>query len=47
MNNHIDDDDPIVVFPDDDYCPACNGTGEGMAPDSTCGVCRGSGFVNS
>lgn len=35
-------------WPDeDDYCHSCNGTGEGLAPDSTCGYCKGSGFFNS
>lgn len=26
-------------------CEACNGSGEGMAPDSVCMVCRGKGSV--
>ena len=38
----IDDD-----FDDDGYCVACLGTGEGMAPDSACSECKGSGFIDS
>ena len=26
-------------------CAACNGSGEGMAPDSVCGECRGRGSM--
>lgn len=40
-------DDGTELPDEDDYCQACNGTGEGMAPDSTCGDCGGSGFFNS
>lgn len=27
------------------YCPACNGSGEGMTDGSTCGTCKGKGEV--
>jgi DnaJ-class molecular chaperone len=26
-----------------DLCQSCNGTGEGMTPDTTCQTCKGSG----
>ena len=36
-----DDDDEA------DYCPQCNGSGEGMYDRSTCSLCRGSGHEST
>lgn len=35
MNNFYDDND----------CPHCDGTGEGMYDGQSCGACRGSGIA--
>jgi hypothetical protein len=30
---------------EDDECPSCGGTGEGMFDGQSCAVCRGKGFL--
>jgi len=33
------------MIQDDNICPSCSGSGEGMSDGSTCHQCRGSGSV--
>jgi DnaJ-class molecular chaperone len=33
------------MISDNDYCPRCDGSGEGMYDGSTCSLCKGSGHV--
>jgi DnaJ-class molecular chaperone len=43
----MQDDDLIELFEEEnnepDLCLFCNGTGEGMTPDTTCQTCKGEG----
>ncbi len=39
--------DDTDVEPEDDICPACNGSGEGMHDGSTCYKCGGYGHCEA
>lgn len=37
--------DEYILFEDEDFCIACNGTGEGYTSETACMVCKGKKYI--